>query len=69
MSDSDRLDRIEAILVRLSDTMEAGFAGATQVMRVLKDQLMVLDGQMVETLGRLRIIGERLASHTHDEGG
>ena len=33
MSDSDRLDRIEEVLVRLTEAMEAGFAGATQMMR------------------------------------
>ena len=75
MSDSDRLDRIEAVLARLSDAMDAGFgaieaglAGATQIMRVLSDRLVVLEGQMTETLGRIRIIGEQLATHNHPEG-
>ena len=75
MSDSDRLDRIEAVLVRLSDAMdasfvaiEAGFAGATRFMRALSDRLVVVEGQMAEALGRIRVIGEQLATHTHPEG-
>jgi hypothetical protein len=36
--------------------------------RVLNDRMMVLEGQMTETLGRLRIIGEQLATHRHPEG-
>ena len=75
MSDNDRLDRIEAALVRLTDATEAGFAatdagfaGTTQMMRVLGDWIVGLQGQMTEVLGRIRIIGEQLASHTHSEG-
>jgi hypothetical protein len=75
MSDSDRLARIEAVLVRLSDAMdasfvaiEAGFAGATQFMQALSDGLVVVEGQMTEALGRIRIISEQLATHTHPEG-
>ncbi len=75
MSDNDRLDRIEAALVRLSDATEAafaateaGFAGTTQMMRVLSDRMVGLQGQMTEVLGRIRIIGEELAGHTHSDG-
>lgn len=75
MSDSDRLDRIETALLRVSGAVESafgaiesGFAGATQIMHVLGDRMMVLEGQMTEVLGRIRIIGEQLASHTHPEG-
>ena len=48
--------------------IEAGFAGATQFMRALSDRLAVLERQMIEALGRVRIIGEQLATHTHTEG-
>ena len=62
MSDSDRLDRIEGALLRITEATIAGFAGVTQMMQVLNDQV-------IEVLGRLRIIGEQLARHTHPEEG
>lgn len=82
MSDSDRFDRIEAALLRLTEVTEAGLAGATTMMQTLAEMVRVLDarigvldsrmanleGQMTEVLGRLRIIGEELATHTHPDG-
>jgi hypothetical protein len=68
MSEAERFDRIESALLRLSNATEAGFAGTIHMVSLLKDQMLVLDGQMIETLGRLRIIGEQLASHAHPEG-
>jgi len=81
MDGDDRLDRIELAIFRLTEATEAGFAsatqmiaGVTQMIRVLEAQFRLLDtrmtghgSQMTEVLGRLRIIGEQLATHTHDE--
>ncbi len=74
--ENERLERIEAALLPLTEATEAGFAGTTQMMRVLEAQFRLLDTrmtgleeQMTEVLGRLRIIGEQLATHTHPEEG
>lgn len=66
----DRLDRIETAILRLTEVTEAGFAGTTQMivalqgqMRIFDSRLTILEGQMVELVGRIRIIGEQLATH------
>lgn len=59
MNSSDRFERIEAALLRLRET----------ALRALSDRMVAFEGQMTEALGRLRIIGEQLASHTHEGGG
>lgn len=73
--DNERLDRIEAAILRLSEATEAGFAASTRMTQTLADgirvmdaRLGVLEAQMTEVLGRLRIIGEQVATHTHPEG-
>lgn len=77
----ERFDRLEVILhrnedvlVRLAQATEDGFSAMTSYLGVVKAQLALLDSrmtlienQMTEVLGRLRIIGEQLATHTHDE--
>jgi hypothetical protein len=68
VNSDDRLDRIEAALLPLTEATEAGFSGATQMTRVLNDRMMILEGQMTEIIGRLRIIGEQLATHRHGDG-
>ena len=65
---NERFDRIEGALVGVMEATEAGFAGVTSMFEILHDRMTVLEGQMNEALGRLRIIGERLATHTHEEG-
>lgn len=79
--ENERLDRIEAALLRLTEVTEAGFSASTQMIQVINDRMTVLEsqlrlldtrmtgleGQMAEVLGRLRIIGEQLATHTHPD--
>lgn len=72
--DDDRLGRIEAALLRLTEATEAGFAASTALSRTLAEMIKVLDArmgvleaQMTEVLGRLRIIGEQVATHTHPD--
>ena len=72
--ENGRLDRIEAALVQLAQATEAGFSGTTELLGTLHGRMTNFEGrmanferQMTEALGRLRIIGERLATHTHEE--
>lgn len=69
------------MLERLTKATEDGFSATAAYLGVVKAQLAVLDSklalldsrmtlveqQMVEVLGRLRIIGEQLATHSHGE--
>lgn len=70
----ERFDRLEDMLHRLAQATEDGFAATTSYLGIVKAQLALLDtrvtlieNQMTEVLGRLRIIGGQLATHTHDE--
>lgn len=79
--ENGRLDRIEAALLQLTQATEAGFSGTTEMLWTLHGRMTNFEGrmanfegrmanferQMTEALGRLRIIGERLATHTHEE--
>lgn len=90
MGPEDRLDRIEAALLRLSSATEAGFARATQMTGLLRqmvgvvdqkvgmvdqkiddllDRVTGFDGLFDEIIGRLHIIGEQLATHSHGDDG
>lgn len=77
--ENGRPDRIEAALLRLTEVTEAGFSGATEMLRTtnnrmmwlegqMNNRMMVLEGQMTEAIGRLRIIGDQLATHSHSNG-
>ena len=75
---TSRLDRIEAALETVATSMQSmatntaiGFETLTNMTRVLDARMVVLEAQMAEVLGRLRIIGENLAihEHPHDHGG
>lgn len=80
MSVERRLDQlttaVEALaagLVTQNEQLQRGFQMLTAQliqhearMTTMEARMTGLEGQMTEVLGRLRIIGEQMATHTHD---